>query len=326
MRTEEDFKAYFDSNLLHFLKEFDKKRKPLINYRLINLGLLVLLIPLFIYTLSLGNGEFTAWTILCLIPIGLMVWIGIKRYQIYKDFRDEYKNKVIKEIVKLVDPELQYDYESRISDNEFYHSQIYLTSADRSTGEDLIYGKIDKTAIKFSELHLEYKTESTDSDGHHQTQWHTIFKGIFFIADFNKNFKTQTVVLPDGLERIFGKFARKLQKMTTRRGNLIQLENPLFEKYFKVYAEDAIESRYILTPALMERITNFRVKTGLKVAFSFVDSNIYIALPIQKNLFEPRVFKNLYSYEFIKESFSYLMLFTGIVEELNLNTRIWTKE
>ncbi len=53
---------------------------------------------------------------------------------------------------------------------------------------------IGYTAVEFSQVHAQYKTESsrTDSDGHTETDehWHTIFKGIFFIADFNKHFNT----------------------------------------------------------------------------------------------------------------------------------------
>ncbi len=325
MRKEEDFKAYFDSKLFPYLKEFDKKRKPLVLIRLLNWAILIALFPAAFFITDYNRGDAT-WVLALLPFVGGMIFLGIKRNKCKKRFRHEYKNNVINEIVKMIDPNLSYDYQSRISDSEFYNSQIYGQSPDRSKGEDLVHGKLDKTEIMFSELHLEYKTESTDSNGNRQTTWHTIFKGIFFIADFNKHFKTQTVVLPDGLEKLLGKFARKLQKMSTRKGKLIQLEDPEFEKYFRVYAEDGIESRYILSPALMKRITEFRKKSGIPMALSFVDSKIYIALPIRKNLFEPRIFKNNYSYKFIKESFIYLMLFTSIVEEMNLNTRIWTKE
>jgi hypothetical protein len=324
MRTEEEFNSYYNNTLLPYLKEFDKKRKPLVRIRLANWALLLSILPISTIIVSL---TYNAFGFLIALPIiGLMIWLGIKRYKQKKIFVAEYKENVIKEMVKIIEPGLQYNPADRISDSQFYNSQIYTTSADRSHGEDLIYGMIGQTKIEFSELHLEYKTESTDSNGNRQTHWHTIFKGVFFVADFNKHFKTETVVLPDGLERILGKFARKLQKITTRKGKLIQLENPEFEKYFKVFATDSIESRYVLSPSLMERMVQYRKKTGIKLAFSFVDSNIYMALPIMKNLFEPRIFKNNFDIKFIKESFDYLILFTGMVDELNLNTRIWSKQ
>lgn len=57
---------------------------------------------------------------------------------------------------------------------------------------------VGSTSIEFSQVHAEYKTETThrDDDGHETTDehWHTIFQGIFFIADFNKDFRTQVLL------------------------------------------------------------------------------------------------------------------------------------
>ncbi len=326
MKNENDFRQYYETNLLSYLKVFDKKRQILMKIRIANWLMFLALFPAGYFIFMYNQNQ--PLLLLVLLPvIGFMIYIGIQRHKKKKVFRDEYKNNVIKKIVQFIDTDLQFEYKNRISNQEFYQSKIYTHRADRSKGEDLIYGKLGETKVKFSELHLEYKTTSTDSNGNTRTQWHTIFRGVFFIADFNKHFQTETIVLPDMLEGILGKFARKLQNIGKPKGKkLIQLENPEFEKYFRVYADDSIESRYILTPAMMERIVNFRKTTKIRLSLSFVDSNIYMALPITKDLFEPRIFKNNYDFEFIKESFSYLLLFTGIVEELNLNTRIWTKQ
>ncbi|MFT5169968.1 MAG: hypothetical protein ACI8Q2_000583, partial [Candidatus Omnitrophota bacterium] len=44
------------------------------------------------------------------------------------------------------------------------------------------------------------------------------------------------------------------------------------------------------------------------------------------NLFEPRIFKTLLDFKPIEEYFEDLSFAIGIVEDLNLNTRIWSKE
>ena len=69
----------------------------------------------------------------------------------------------------------------------------------RYTGDDYVKGKIGDTYIEFSEIHSEYKTQNNK-----QTTWHIIFKGLFFIANFNKNFKSETLVLPDVAQKAFG--------------------------------------------------------------------------------------------------------------------------
>ena len=54
--------------------------------------------------------------------------------------------------------------------------------------------------------------------------------------------------------------------------------------------------------------------------------NPAIAIEQKKNLFETRLFKSIVDYEFIEENVRFLILMAGVVEDLNLNTRIWTKE
>lgn len=65
---------------------------------------------------------------------------------------------------------------------------------------------------------------------------------------------------------------------------------------------------------------------GLRISLSFCDSKVYIAINMNKNLFETRLFKPLNDYDFIEENLRFLILITEIVEDLNLNTRIWTKD
>jgi hypothetical protein len=182
---------------------------------------------------------------------------------------------------------------------------------------------LGKTAVEFSEVIAKHKTSSgTGSD--RKDKYTTIFKGIFFLADFNKHFQGHTVVLPDTAERMLGKFGQRLQRMSSR-GELVRLEDPEFEKEFCVYSDDQVEARYILSTSLMQRILEFRRKWNTKVSLSFRDSKVYIAIRMNRNLFETRLFKSIVDYKFIEKNTYFLTLLTDIVEDLNLNTRIWTK-
>jgi len=76
----------------------------------------------------------------------------------------------------------------------------------------------------------------------------------------------------------------------------------------------------------MERILAFKKKWNTRVYLSFLDSKVYIAISMYKNLFELRTFKPAADYTFLEESMHFLTLLIEIVDDLNLNTRIWTKE
>ena len=107
---------------------------------------------------------------------------------------------------------------------------------------------------------------------------------------------------------------------------LVKLENPEFESEFAVYSGDQIESRYILSSSLMERILSFKKQTKKKIQLSFVDSRLYVTVPYSKNLFEPKLFGDIVNFDHIKEYHNDLSLVLDLIQTLNLNTRIWTKE
>ena len=148
------------------------------------------------------------------------------------------------------------------------------------------------------------------------------------IADFNKHFRGVTVVLPDVAERTLGWVGQKLQDAfdVLRRGELVKLEDPEFEREFVVYGDDQVEARYILTPALMQRLLEFKRKAGRRVHFSFALSSVYIAIETRKDMFEPRMFRSFLHQDAVLEHLRDLQFATGVVKDLDLNTRIWSKE
>ena len=106
----------------------------------------------------------------------------------------------------------------------------------------------------------------------------------------------------------------------------VELEDPEFESHFVVYGSDQIEARYILSTSLMARITDFKNKTGKKIFLSFIGSMVFVAVSYSRNLFEPKLFTTLLDFEPIRRYYEDLQLIIGIVDDLNLNTRIWSKE
>ena len=75
----------------------------------------------------------------------------------------------------------------------------------------------------------------------------------------------------------------------------------------------------------MKRITNFKKNTKRQIYLSFIDSKICVAISYTKDLFEPKLYKTLLDFKPIQEYFKDLQLAIGIVDDLNLNSRIWSK-
>lgn len=108
-------------------------------------------------------------------------------------------------------------------------------------------------------------------------------------------------------------------------GQLVELESSGFEQEFSVYSDNQITARYILSPSLMQRILDFKRQSRRTFYLSFVDGKLYIAISFSKSLFEARVFSTLLDYDIYRDYFTDLLFAKSIVEELNLNRRIWSK-
>lgn len=266
---------------------------------------------------------------LLIIPlVGLVIYIilrFIKTSELQNDYRTNFKGSVVTEILKAVNPTWAYDPDRMIDPVAYWQSDIFRTQYDRYKGDDFVKGVIEKTDFECSELHTEYKQVTHNSKGGRQERWVTIFRGLFFHADFNKEFNGRTYVSPDVAEKIFGKFGQKFQNISGP-APLVKLENIEFEKEFVVHSTNQIEARYILTPTIMEAMVRIKKQYNSEIHFSFVGTRIYCALSINKNLFEPKVYGKVINLQEIENMYSLFKLNEVIIQELNLNTRIWTKK
>lgn len=320
MKTEAEFREFFDTKLRLEILPLEEERKQVarkVKWAILGavaLGVLCLALLLVI-------GFFAVIAI-----VGLVTgWIFLYK-RLTAGFESDFKNLVIRKIVSFLSTELTYFPDGQIDEAAYLETGIFPRTPDRYRGDDLVQGTLDKTALRFSEIHSEYKTETRDSKGNRQTRWVTIFRGLFFIADFQKDFQGRTLVLPDAAEKLFGKLLGQMfQSWNKGRGELVKLEDPDFEKAFVVYATDQIEARYVLSTSLIRRIMDFVAKTRKEIHLSFFKSKVAVAVTYPRALFEPGIFSSLLDFQVIKPYYEDMALAVGIVEELNLNTRIWGK-
>lgn len=315
-------KELYDSNLKDELLLLESQRKNLLRHYYHILLLILLGFGSFALIDYLGVTVFFIWVLII-----LFMYVSGKNIQKKTNlYKTVFKSNIVAHIIKIIDPEWNYTPHSYINKNKYSKSGIFTKPFDRYRGDDLITGVIDKTDFQMSELHTEYKNVTTDNKGRTEVRWDTIFKGLFLHIDFNKKIKGQTFVVPDYTENIFGKWAQKFQT-SNYRGQLVKLENQEFENSFAVYSNDQIEARYILTPKMMEAIVDLKKQINRIIYISFIESRVYIAIPIlSTDLFEPKIFRTGVNYSDVKEIYFYLNTVSIIIKEMNLNTRIWTKE
>lgn len=249
------------------------------------------------------------WLLLGLFFV--LLYFILRKYQaleaIPRVYVPKFKQEVIFPLLDYFFKDAVYIPNQRISRQLLNKSLLFHYHVYRHDGEDYLSCRIGNTTIYLSEI----RTDSSE-----------FFDGVFIAALFNKSFKSKAIVLPRKRNSIFRKLKLNVYGDMTEAA-YIELENPAFKKEFVVIAESQIESRYVLTPSLMERMLSYKKKFGDSVSFSFVDNYMYVAVQSRINLFEPHVFKPINTKRFIKESYNYLEILTGIVKDLDLNTRIW---
>ena len=314
---KKSFEQYYEIKLLPSLQRLETKRKN--NIKKI-IQAVVCAIAVFLCAIA-----FVSLPIALLITVVSLLPIGVVFLRKIKPIKEDFKNLVVAKLVKYIDESLEYNHYNYISESTFKSSLLFRNRIDRYNGDDHVKGKIGITDLEFSEIHAEYKTTTHNKNGGSQTTWHTLFKGFFIIADFHKDFEQKTLILPNNMPSFLGFIGKKIKKWSSPIGKIVKLEDVEFSKFFVVYSENQVEARYLISTAMMQRILNYRKRWNRPIYISLIDSKLFMAIAVNKNLFELNYFNSLLGIENYKEMLEYMNLVIDVVEELNLNTRIWTK-
>ena len=235
---------------------------------------------------------------------------AIPGFTAYLNYRARFKRDVVAEIFKAVSPGATYAPHNHIQPAAFERSGLFSTQGGL-TGDDLVRGRIGDTPFEACEMDRHYSTGGKNS------RRVTVFHGLFFRFDFNKTVRGHTVVQPQRVGDM---------SMGSRSGmDRVALEDVAFESAFEVYSTNPVEARYILTPVLMERILAIHQSTGRQVCLAFVDNLAFVAVEYGRALFEPSI-KDTTSFAALTEMAELFRLGELVVRELDLNTRIWTKD
>lgn len=129
------------------------------------------------------------------------------------------------------------------------------------------------------------------------------FRGMFGCCKLQHTFRGYVMLLPDHLEDKIGYLAQTVQRLKDKHGaKFVHLEDPVFEKLFAVYADDEVEARMVLTPAMMQRLTYLRQSFKRDLMLSFNGNMFYYASntpdgffrPGRKSLNDERLLEQLY--------------------------------
>ena len=251
---------------------------------------------IFLASIKLGN-------LFIFLLVGVVGYLGKTTIELKNNFRANFKQKVVTAIVKNYS--LNFNANGSLSVYDFY--QIYDTDVSDYRGEDLIFGKVDNTEFKLCDF---YAAKVTKSGKHTHTT--VKFEGILLKAEFKKELNA-TIYVCD----------KKRTSDLISEGELATMDNPKFNELFKTYTTDQIAARYALTPKLMENLTALRTKFNAPLSAVFLKNEIFIAIDLRKDSFEPDLKKPINSNESVQNYIAGVSDFVEIVRDLELNKNIW---
>lgn len=265
-----------------------------------------------------SEGVSEALPVALIVTVIILIISGFAGFaNFFSKLRRMYKRDVVPLLVRAVCDNAQFDELGGIARDVIRRSRVFTWyNTTTLKQEDYVSGVVDKTAFEFSEALLEHVEETRDKDGKVHRRNVTDFRGLVFCADFNKDFNYYTILHSS---RTFTILMRS-----------IKMESVDFNKIFYTYCEDEQEARYILTPSLQERIVdlNRKLRSSLKtgdIQISFFSNRLAIFAPTSKDHFEPPQFKKI-SIERVEKDYDCIKALVEIINDLNLNTRIWTKK
>ena len=211
-------------------------------------------------------------------------------------------------------PTLAYEPRHGIAYRVFDASKLFERDCDIYSSDDRFSGRIGHTEVCFAEAIAKHVRRRWFAGEHQSNEIEeTYFRGIVFIADFHKHFHSATRIAP-----------RTAKLPPIRHETPAIFENPEFESVFQVRTTDQVDIRYLLSTRMLERFVELnRSFPGLRARFA--DERLMLMLPSPRDRFEPSVLVSVRSRHAIEAFVRDVREILSVVDELQLNTRIWSK-
>ena len=97
----------------------------------------------------------------------------------------------------------------------------------------------------------------------------------------------------------------------------------IFDKRFKIHAQDQVEARYLITTGFMERLNELKLAFGTRnIKCSFFDNKVMIAIQTHRDLFElGSLYKRCPNEKDIKRFYEEMLSIQKLIMHLKLTNK-----
>jgi hypothetical protein len=306
--SDVELRAWFDREVHPFLATHAAAVERLGKYGLYPLGVVILTS---VVGAILACAQQFGPALVCLAVWIFALTLMTVRGPLYQaggtGFRALFKQRVVARIVASVLPGAAYDPDLALARSVLDASGL-LDDKILIRGDDLVRGAIGRTPFAMGDVQAGIHRSGDVRSG---------FRGLLFHAEFNRSLAGRTLVVPAGQAPQASAVNRGLAPMI--------LESPTFMALFSVYASDPIEARYVLTPSTMEHLVELATTVGRPLYAAFDGRRVFVAMDNGKGAFDALAFGGEKAWDEVRGFAALFAKARAIVEELQLDTRIWSK-
>jgi|GEM_PF-926554 len=310
---KENYQEYIDREIFPHLLNIDQFRKKYLKDFIVTVIVILATIAGIIYYLITSETEINNFIFGILVFIGLVMILAV--YTPIGMYQRKTKGSIMPRITAFFEglEHKQGNIVFTCIPNEIIRNSQIIPKFDLHNCDDSITGSYKGVTINIEETSL---IKTSHMAGRQRRI--PVFKGLIIQLKTDKQFNGKTIILKDlGIINNFLKDkARKLQN--------IKLQNHEFEKKFEVYTSDQQEAQDILTDNFMQDLQKMsELFENAKLQMSLFDNNLFIAININKNLFEPAsLFKSALDTERVELVFREIIQILNMIEILKQNEKI----
>lgn len=206
-------------------------------------------------------------SIMYFIFIVLVTFFSIRNS--LKEIMSELNEYIIKDMIAFISDnnieDVMYEPKKKVSEESFDKMELFNLDVVKYNGKNYIKALYNKNSMVFSDMEtyiidtIETKKEIyKDGKKYIRTtrkkKKRGIFKGLYIGATLNKKNSNHIYLIPNNLNDTI--LQSKIMNYIKFHGASVQLENIDFSRKYKVFCDDEVQARYILSLSLMERINN----------------------------------------------------------------------
>ncbi|AZQ62404.1 DUF3137 domain-containing protein [Flammeovirga pectinis] len=321
MKSFEEFKAFFKENIKPQLEDLEAKRFQMHNKRLQFGGLTFLMIFIAWILVYLNQIHDYGLYFMCIFaPFASHLYF--KNNFLDETIEEEYKELVVREMIRFMDPSLHYEPEDFIPINEWIRSGVDPLIPDIYTGDDLITGSIDGINITVSEVEVAKQLPPKNKwylnkKKQEEAKTETIFHGFFMIVELKEPPASDVYIFEDDIQKHWGHLGRLIEEKDERYGTYVPIKHPKYREIFKVYAENRAAAESSLKDDFIEKL--YKIKKHFKAKVNCVVKNdkMYVFLDIRKELFKVDTTHSLTRSFILKSLYNDLYMILTVTHTLN---------